>query len=528
MSTTISQLPTEETVELTGAQALTASLSRHGVELLWGIPGTHNLDIYAALPDSGIRHLPARHEQGCAFAADGFARSTGRPGVCLTTSGPAVLNAATALAQAWSDSMPVLLVAPGMPSDHPSRGNGHLHETHDLPGAMGAIVECSQAFATKTSGRPRPAYLEIPYDLLAKRTTVSLVGPLPAATISPDRAVLELAARHLGDAESVMIIAGGGCAGCPEALRSVAERLGAPVLTTFNGKGVIPSEHPLSLGCGLHLEGARQLVQESDVVLAVGTELAPADLWYGPLPLEGRLVRIDIDPVGTVTNATPVVSVVGDAGTTLEGLLGVWERAGPPEPAGERLGWAARWRERIRDEVRRGSAPWDRWLDPLGEALGERGILAGDSSMACYYGAWPRLPAHRPRSFLYPTGYGTLGYGVPAGIGAKLGHPDDPVAVLIGDGGLMYTVAELAAAAQLKLPLVVVVADNGGYGEIRDEMNQRGQPPLAVDLPSPDFAGLARALGCDGREIDDSEELSAALRAGFAADRPTVLHVRCA
>jgi thiamine pyrophosphate-dependent acetolactate synthase large subunit-like protein len=542
MSAMISRTPGEGTAELTGAEALTASLSRHGVEMLWGIPGTHNLDIYAALAASGIRHLPARHEQGCAFAADGFARATGRPGVCLTTSGPAVLNAATALAQAWSDSVPLLLLAPGMPSGHPGRGNGHLHETRDLPGAMRGIVESShragsveeipvavaQAFATMGSGRPRPAYLEIPYDLLAERASVSLPGPLPAPRVWPAQALLERAGARLSAAESALIIAGGGCAGCPEALRAVAERLGAPVVSTFNGKGVISSEHPLSLGCGLHLPAVRQLVEESDVVLAVGTELAPADLWYGPLPLDGRLLRIDIDPVQALTNAAPEVCLIGDAGATLEGLLGVWRLEGLPHPGVEKFERAARWRERIRAEAHQSSARWAWLLEPLGEALGESGVLAGDSSMACYYGAWVELPAHRPRSFLYPMGYGTLGYGLPAGIGAKLGRPDDPVAVLIGDGGLMYTVAELAAAAQLELPLVVVVADNGGYGEIRDEMRQRGQPPLAVDLPSPDFAGLARALGCHGREIKDGEELPAALRAGFAADRPTVLHVRCA
>jgi acetolactate synthase-1/2/3 large subunit len=300
------------------------------------------------------------------------------------------------------------------------------------------------------------------------------------------------------------------------------------VVTTFNGKGVIPSEHLLSLGCGLHLQAVRELAEESEIVLAVGTELAPADLWEGPLPLENRLVRIDIDPVQVVTNANPVISLVGDAQAALDGLLAAWERDGAPDRPEERRARVTRWRDRFREEARRVSAPWGWLLDRLGEELGEHGILAGDSSTVCYRGAWVRLPAHRPRSFLYPTGYGTLGYGLPAGIGAKLGRPDDPVAVLIGDGGVMYTVAELAAAAQLKLPLVVVVADNGGYGEIRDEMHQRGQPPLGVDLPSPDFAGLARALGCHGREIHDGEELSAALRAGFAADRPTVLHVRCA
>lgn len=540
MTTAVDRAQTDGTDQLNGAEALTTSLARHGVDLLWGIPGTHNLDIYAALPGAGIRHMPARHEQGCAFAADGFARATGRPGVCLTTSGPAVLNAATALGQSWSDSVPVLLVAPGMPSGHPGRGNGHLHETRDLPGAMRGIVASShrvgsvqeipaavaQAFATMTSGRPRPAYLEIPYDLLAERASVTLLEPVQPARPSPDQHSLELAARRLASADSTLIIAGGGAIGASRALVAVADRLLGPVVTTFNGKGGIPSEHPLSLGCGVHLPAIRELVKETDVVLAVGTELAPADLWDGPLPLEDRLVRIDIDPIQIVTNANPELSVVGDAQACLDGLLSIWQRDGLPAAPADRRQRATLWRERIREEARRVSAPWDWLLDRLGESLGEPGILAGDSATACYRGAWVRLPAHRPRSFLYPSGYGTLGYGLPAAIGAKLGRPEARVAALIGDGGVMYTLAELAAAAQVGLPLAVVISDNGGYGEIRDEMRRRGDEPLAVDLPSPDFAPLARALGCHGMYIEGPEELAAGLAGAWEADRPTVLHVR--
>jgi acetolactate synthase-1/2/3 large subunit len=387
-------------------------------------------------------------------------------------------------------------------------------------------VAVAQAFATMTSGRPRPAYLEIPYDLLAERASVTLVGPLQPVRSLPDQSQLELAARRLAAADSAVIIAGGGAIGASCALNAVADRLVSPVVTTFNGKGVIPSEHPLSLGCGLHLQPVRELVKEADVVLAVGTELAPADLWDGPLPLEDRLVRIDIDPVQIVTNAAPIVSVVGDAQTCLDGLLSIWQRDGLPDPPDERRRWATLWRERMREEARRSSAPWDWLLDHLGEALGEPGVLAGDSTTACYRGAWPRVPAHRSRSFLYPSGYGTLGYGLPAAIGAKVGRPEARVAALIGDGGVMYTLAELAAAAQMDLPLAVVIVDNGGYGEIRDEMRERGDPPLAVDLPSPDFASLARALGCHGIQIGQPDELVAALAGAWSADRPTVLHIR--
>ncbi len=521
----------------TGAEALTASLAAHGVDLVWGIPGTHNLEIYAELKPAGIRHVLTRHEQGAAFAADGFARATGRVGVCLTTSGPGVLNAATALAQSWSDSVPVLLVSAGLPLRLPGRGSGYLHETKDLHGAITAIVSYShrvtsvgeipsavaQAFAAMTNGRPRPVHLEVPADVLEERAEVELVVPAIGAVAVPDPRALQAAARRLADAERPAIIAGGGCVDAGAALRSLAELLGAPVVTTFNGKGSLPSSHPLSVATGLHLQSVHDLVADSDAVLVVGSELAAADLWEGPLALEGKLVRIDVDPAGVVANATPEVAVVGDARAALAGLPADGITPGGPE----RLARASEWRSLAAVDAAAVSERW-RWvLDPIAFALGETGIVAGDSAMVCYYGASVALPAHRPRAFLYPTGYGTLGYGLPAGIGAKLGRPDDPVVVLIGDGGVMFTIAELAAAAAARLPLAVVVVDNGGYGEIRDEMLARGDEPLAVDIEAPDFPGLARALGCHGEAVADADTLALALRKALAADRPTVLHARC-
>ena len=546
---------------LTGGAALAHALAGHGVDLVWGIPGTHNLEIYAHLPPTGIRPIPTRHEQGAAFAADGFARATGRVGVCVTTSGPGVLNAATALAQAWSDSVPVLLISAGMPLRHPGRGTGELHETKDLRAVMQGIVAYShrvtsvgeipfavaQAFATMRGGRPRPVHVEVPFDVLEESAPVEPVAPLARGVARPEIAALQAAAQRLADADRAAIIAGGGAAGAPDLVRSCAEHLGAPVITTFNGKGCIASDHPLCAGTGLHQKAVRELVDESDAVLVVGSELAPADLWDGPLPLQGKLVRIDIDPVAVITNAAPEVALVGDAAPALEALLAAWRGAdAAPAAVGERVearhrrGAGSRskpdgerprrWRERIRQEAVQASDRWAWVLDPIGEVLGERGTLAGDSAMVCYRGAAVRLPAQRPRSFLYPTGFGTLGYGLPAGIGAKLARPEDPVVVLMGDGGVMFTVAELAAAAQLGLALPVVVVENGGYGEIREEMLRRGDPPVAVELPAPDFAALAEALGCHGERVPDGDgdALEAALRRGLTAGRPTLLHVRAA
>jgi thiamine pyrophosphate-dependent acetolactate synthase large subunit-like protein len=518
----------------TGGRALAEALAAHGVDTVWGIPGTHNLEIYAHLPDAGIRHVSPRHEQGAGFAADGYARVTGRPGVCITTSGPATLNAATALGQAYSDSVPVLAVSAGMPLRNPGRGQGELHETKDQRGALDAIVRYShrvtsvpeipvavaQAFAAMTSGRPRPVHLEIPLDVLEARAEVEIVEPIRAPRATPEASVLDAAAARLAGAARPAIVAGGGARGAAAELRTLAERLVAPVVCTINGKGVFPEDHPLSAGAGLTREVVREMVEDSDAVLVVGSGLSPAEQWLGPLPLAGKLVRVDIDADQVVTGAVPAVAVVGDAAPALSGLFGrLREGVGDPERA-------ALWRSRHLEEARELGARWSWILDGIAAALGRDGIVAGDSAMVCYRGAVAALPTYQPGSFLYPTGFGTLGYGLPAAIGAKLGRPDAPVIALLGDGGIMFTIAELAAAAQLRLPLPVVVVDNGGYGEIRNEMAERGHPVHAVDLDAIDFTALGRALGCDGVAVDAQRGLTEALERAFEADRPTVLQVQ--
>ncbi|RZQ62007.1 thiamine pyrophosphate-binding protein [Amycolatopsis suaedae] len=507
---------------VTGAAALVRSLVAHGVELVFGIPGTHNLGIYAELGRHGVRHVSPRHEQGAGFAADGYARVTGRPGVCLTTSGPAILNAATAAAQAYSDSVPVLLISPGEPLTHPGRGNGLLHEVRDQTAAMAAVtagshrvtsveeipVAVAQVFAEMSAGRPRPWHLEIPLDLIDAVADVPVVEPVAVPVARPD--VTEAFAL-LRDARRPGVIAGGGAKGAAAELAA----LGAPVMLSANGKGILPADHPCFVGAGL--QHAAEFVADCDVLLAVGTELAPADLWNGPLAVPGKLIRLDIDPVRAVTNARADVVLVGDAAATLGALAGAVSVS--------TVDRAAEWRARVSARARAEGERWLPILSALEGALGRDGILAADSAMVCYYGALANLPTYTPGSFLYPTGLGTLGYGLPAAIGAKLGRPSARVAVLHGDGGIMFTVAELASAAALELPLPVVVVDNGGYGEIRAEMAERGDPPLGVDLPSPDFAALARSLGCHGVTVPDPEALPALLTEAFAANRPTVLHV---
>lgn len=521
---------------MTGGEALIAALAAHGVDTIFGIPGTHNLSAYAAMKRHGIRHISPRHEQGAGYAADGYARSSGRPGVCLTTTGPAILNAATAALQAYSDSVPVLFVSPGMPLRHPGRGNGLLHEVKDQSGAMAAILGRShrvtsvaeiplavaQAWTDLTGGRPRPVHLEIPLDLLEERAEVTVVDPVPATACTPAPESVTAGAAACAGARRPVLVVGGGARRAGAEVIALAEAVGAPILATSNGKGIVPEDHPLFVGAGLQHRCVLDLMDDSDLVIAVGTEFAPSDWWIGLPDLSGKVLRIDVDPAGIVTNVVPAVPVVGDAAVALRALRAELDR---PAPAGAAQR-AAQWRDRHRQAARAEGEPWLPIVSAIAEALPRDAIVAADSAMACYYGALSNLPLHRPGAFLYPTGAGTLGFGLPAGIGAKIADPDAAVLVLQGDGGTMFTVAELAAAAELGIALPVVVVDNGGYGEIRNEMADRGEPVHAVALGRPDFPALARSLGCHGVRAADPAELTGAVKAALEADRPTLIHVR--
>ncbi len=522
----------------TTAETVIARLEAHGVRHVFGIPGTHNLRLYRALADSSIEHVLPRHEQGSGYAADGYARSGGGPGVCIATSGPGVLNLATAVATAHSDSVPMLVLAPGMATSVAGGDTGYLHEARDQTGAMAGVAASAvrvedpvtaaaaidAAFDRFRSGRPRPAYVEIPLD--AMEATGDPPGPVEAGTDppAPDPSLIAEAARLLSEAGRAAIVLGGGAADAGSSALKLARALGAPVITTANGKGTVSEQDPLSLGASIRLASAQRLLAECDAVLAVGTELAESDLWHKPpLVLDGSLIRIDIDPAQRNKNATATVAIVGDAGASLAALaaeIGNGDGRDRGAAAGEEV------RAVLREEALADLGALSEAVAALDAGLSDEAILAGDSTRACYYGAVHLIPRTEPRCFLYPTGFAPLGYAIPAAIGAKLAQPERDVVALVGDGGAMFTLPELAAAAALGLGIVVVIVNDGGYGEIRREMVERGQPPIAVDLPSPDFATAAKAFGARGAATEDASELTGLIEEALNAEGPSLIEVR--
>ncbi|MFB7849544.1 thiamine pyrophosphate-binding protein [Streptomyces sp. NPDC056053] len=559
--------------DLTGGEALVQALAAHGVTLAFGIPGTHNLEIYRHLAAHGIDHVNPRHEQGAGYAADAWARVSGRPGVAITTTGPALLNIAAAVGQAYSDSVPLLVVSPGMPLRHPRQSTGLLHETHGRAEVLRDVaavshrvssveeigVAVARAFTLFRTRRPRPVHIEIPLDLL---TAVEPAGPVrtapPLSPAAADPEALAAAAGTLRAAVRPGIVLGGGARGAAAECLRLAEELGAPVVTSANGKGIVTETHPLSLGVSLHSPAVRRWLAECDAVLAVGTELAESDLWE-PLPaLGGTLVRADIDPAQMYAVPPAGIPLVGDARHTLRALLAALPETVPAHPGtdgthpgadGAHPGTVAASRTAaphraagahrtaaphravaaLRDERNAESRDRDAHLLPylatIGSVLPANTVLTSDSAQCCYYGALPHLPITPEGRYLHPTGFGTLGYALPAAIGAKAADPTRPVVALSGDGGLQFSVQELATAVQLGFPLPVVVFDNGGYGEIRDEMVSRGDRPTAVDLPRVDLPALARAYGGHGTRADSPEALAEALRRALDTPGPTLITV---
>jgi acetolactate synthase-1/2/3 large subunit len=331
-------------------------------------------------------------------------------------------------------------------------------------------------------------------------------------------------------AERPAVLAGRGAVGATEAIRALAESLGAPVVTTVNGKGVLPEAHPLSVGASVRLRPAQQLLGDADVVLVVGTALSDAELWGWQPDMTGTVIRVDIEAGQLGKNLTPTVGLHGDARTVLSRLLELVDAEPERNPAARTEGpsRAGRAREACAEAAAEQAGPWAELNRALAAALPGQTIVAGDSSQVSYYGTAHFWPAAEPARLLYPTIYATLGYGLPAAIGAKVGRPEVPVVALVGDGALMFSVAELATAVQERLPIPVIVINDHGYTEIREGMVRSGVPPLGVDLHTPDFAALGRAFGGDGVCVRTVPDLVAAVRAALDADGPTVVEVDAA
>ncbi|SEM17591.1 5-guanidino-2-oxopentanoate decarboxylase [Halomonas caseinilytica] len=525
---------------MTCAQRLIQLLEAYGVDTAFGIPGVHTIELYRALGESRLRHVTPRHEQGAGFMADGHARASGKPAACFIITGPGMTNIATAMGQALADSVPMLVISSVNQRASLGRGQGRLHEmphqretlagvsvfSHTLhdPEALSEVL--ARAFAIFDSARPGPVHIEIPLDVMGAPVSDAPVTPTRSYPPAPAPEALRQAAEWLGAAVRPLVLLGGGTVDAPGVARILVERLDAPAFTTINAKGVLGLDHPLDLGATASLPAARRLARDADVVLAIGTELGETDydlVFDGGFVLDGRLIRVDIDPQQLGRNQAADLALLAEAGQTMTALV---ERL--PESAardGTARAEAVRRELALLEEPE--IAPYAPLFATLHEALPEA-IVVGDSTGPVYAGNFlASLPAPR-RWFNAATGFGTLGYGLPAALGAALACPDRPVVALVGDGGLQFVLGELGTARDLGRPVAVVIWNNDGYDEIRRYMAASEIPKLGVDLAAPDFQALAQAFACRYRRIADPATLGEALASLNDTTSPLIVEVDAA
>lgn len=515
------------------------TLEAQGVDTIFGIPGVHNLAIYDALLDAGIRHIVARHEQGAAFMADGYARASGRIGVCLCTSGPALLNATTSLGTAYCDSSPLLCIASQIPAAAIGKEKGFIHECRDQLGCLRPVVSwceradsvsaipavLGEAFARMRDGRPRPAAVEIPCDVLDGSGTACIPPAAMPRAPAPAAPELDAAVQALRQSKRPVIWAGGGLisSGGSAALQQLAEDLGAPVFTTVLGKGAIPEDHPLAAGSAAVHPAASKYLEGCDLMLAVGTRFTEEETLGFQMRLPDTLLHIDIDAAEIGRNYQPTSGIVGDARTTLQLLH---ERLADQQPRDgtQRSAEIARMRDEILRDCRELAPAGVELVQTLRTVLPRQTFIVSDLTLAAY---WCRrlLDLYEPRSNIYPWGFCTLGFGVPAAIGAKIARPDKPVVVLSGDGGFMFNCQELAIAAQFEVPIVVLVFNNCGFGVMKPQQQVRYGRTLAVDLANPDFVQLAHAFGVEGRRVTALDQLGPVVREAVASGRTWVIDI---
>jgi thiamine pyrophosphate-dependent acetolactate synthase large subunit-like protein len=517
-----------------GAHVIVELLEERGVELCFGLPGVHNLALWEALRGSGIRLVGVRHEQAAAYAADGYARASGRPGVALTTTGPGAANTLAAVGEAWASRSPVLVVATDIPSTlrRPGTYRGVLHETTDqaamfVPvvksahraGSADEVARTAAAAIDDVYAAPaRPVYLEVATDLLGADVPSVAPGDAPAAGSVPADA-LAAAADRLAAAERPLLWAGTGARDASEPVARLAERLGAPVIVTYGAAGLLPPAHPCLVGMPPHVEPAGSLWDDADVVLAIGSDLDGVQTQNFAMPQPPALMAVNLDAEDAGKNYRVDVLLEGDAGEVTAALADRVPDRGTLEGLEERL-----------HEVRaRACAQLDgralRFLDAIHFALPEDAVVVADMCVPGYWLAGFHTPP-APRRMQIPLGWGTLGYAFPAALGAALAHAGPAVAIA-GDGGFMYACGELATVAQERIPLSTVIVDDGGYGMLRYDQDVHGAERYGVDLHTPDFAALAAAFGIRAETVDGLDEaFGEALARHVAEPEPTVLVAR--
>jgi acetolactate synthase-1/2/3 large subunit len=520
----------------TSGRLAAETLEALGAEVVFGVPGIHALAVWEGLRTTSMRTIGFRTELNAGFAADGYARTSGHPAVLLLSTGPGALVSLAALMEAATAYVPVVAIASQIPRDLIGRGRGYLHELDDQLASFAPIVKwaarvesveevpgrLAEAWDLALGPPTGPVFLEIPVDVLASETSVEPPPRREGATViypSAAAGTVADAGKLLNEAERPVIWAGGGVlrSSAWDELAELARLVGAPVATTYMGKGAFPEDDPLSAGSACDEAAFKELLEDADVVVAVGTELGAETTSQYDLNLSGDLVQIDA-AAERIGSTYPALALVGDARSTLTDLLSHVEA---------RTGDGAARAGRVRERISRGLAEQDRelergLLETLRAAVSPETVTAWDMTILAYWAA-AHFTVTQPRRFLYPLGSGTLGYAWPAALGAAAAE-GAPTLAVVGDGGFLYGVQELATARQHNLSVTLLVVDDGGYGILREYQRDTFGETTAVDLDEPDFVALADSFGVPA-ERTTPDDLGAALERALAQDGPSLIHL---
>jgi acetolactate synthase-1/2/3 large subunit len=517
----------------TVAQAVVDGLLQNGVRSLFCMPGIQNDHLFNALYDvqDKIRIVNTRHEQGAAYMALGAAMATGEPAAFCVVPGPGVLNTTAALSTAYACNAPVLALTGQIPQKQIGRGFGFLHELPDqlavlrsltkwaarITGPHDAMPLVNEAFRQMRSGRPRPVSLECPIDVWGRDALVADEPPVEVAPPPVDVRQVERAVQLLLAAAKPLILVGGGAQHASSQVTALSKLLQAPVVSGRMGRGIVDGRDPLSV----NWTAGHRLWRDADVVLAVGTRLQVPQMVWGT-DAKMKIIRIDIDAEEIERFAVPAVGILGDAAATLEGLLSQLHAAGVARPS--RATELSALKETVAGELSY-LEPQRGFLEAIRAALPEDGIFV-DELTQVGYASRLLLPVYRPRTFLTPAYQGTLGWGYPTALGAKVARPDAAVVSVNGDGGFMFNVQELATAVRHKIAVVAIVFEDGAFGNVkRIQTQQFAGRTIASDLTNPDFMALARSFGMRAIQARTPAELNEAVRHGISLNEPVLIHV---
>ncbi len=520
---------------LTGSHAVVETLHSEGVTTVFGIPGVDTLGVYDAFLDRPeLNAINVRHEQSAVFMADGYARASGGIGVALTSGGPGALNTVTAMATAYNDSSAVLHVVNENPAHVRRKARGYFHDLGDQLGVFRPVTDfvaqpqlasevpmaISLAMQALRSRRARPAMVEIAGEAFSEPWDGTLNPPMEPRRRQPEAADLDHAAAVLRAADRPVIWVGGGviASGASTELLELAERLGAPVITAQAGKGSFPPDHELHVGNWANERPVRELLDRSDVLLAVGTRFSyfPTGGWSLKLP--DTIVQIDLDPAEIGRNYRVTAAVVGDAAPALQGLLDRTSDVANESRASE-----------VSDVVSQiatgvGTPPEIETLDQIRSALPRDARVFNDPTTLAFW-ARSHWRAYEPRTWFVPSGFGTLGFAMPAAIGGKIAVPDAPSVAIIGDAGVMFTIQDLMTAVEHSVAVIVLVFNDEGYGVERRHQDHLYGRRSGVDLQAPDFVALANAFGATGVRVDDLSAVGSAVSSALDATGPVVIEV---